>query len=113
MEWIWEQVKPWLILNDYHTLNLNDVKSTDPPVTKAIMQYVAPGSSPTINALGLSVPMFYLPLVLGALLLANTTVLIGNWVALRDAVAHPPDEEYGWLILYVGRGSPNGYAGSA
>jgi hypothetical protein len=91
-------------VNGYDKSNLNDVKSTDPVITRAIMEYVAPGSSPATKVLGLSVPMFYLPLVLGALLLANTTVLIGNWAALRGAVAHPPDEEYGWLILYVGRG---------
>jgi hypothetical protein len=106
MEFIWEQVKPWLILNGLSTLKLDDVKYTDPTITRSIIEYVAPNSSPTISALGLSVPIFYFPLVLGALLLANTTVLVGNWVALRDAVAQPPDDEYGWLILYVGRGFP-------
>lgn len=101
---MWNEVKPWLLVNGYSKSNLNEVNSTDPIITRAIMEYVAPGSSPVIHVLGLSVPMFYLPFVLGALLLVNTTVLVGNWAALRDAVAHPPDEEYGWLILYVGHG---------
>jgi hypothetical protein len=105
-ERMWQELRPWLASSGYQTVELAQVKSTDPPLIRAIMEYVAPGSNPVVTVAGVSVPLFYLPLVLSAFILMSTTLLIGTWAATNDAVYDPPNEGYGWVMLYVGRGFP-------
>jgi len=48
--------------------------------------------------------MFYLPVILRALLLVNTALLVGYLSTTADMIRDPPEDDLGWVVLYNGRG---------